>query len=215
MRISLIILLFTFSASVLANNANGQNVPKKKSNINKLDKQGKRHGTWLNKVAPRKGEYGYSEFGSYIHGFKNGLWYKMNTEGDLVAIENYKNDYFDGEVKYFTKGQVTCIGNYRGLNPDREYDTVLVENPVTGEQSLVPVKTERGTFRHGLWRYYNETTGALEMVQEYQIDSLIYEESINFSRQDSIRMQQQAQSMPHTKNQHYKPPSEKQFRYTK
>ena len=198
-------------------NAWGQNMPNpKKSNINKLDKEGNKHGMWLNNVKPRKGEYGYSEFGSYIHGLKNGLWYKMNTEGDLVAIENYKNDYYDGEVKYFTKGQVTCIGNFRGLNPEQEYDTIMVENPVTGEQSLVPVKAERGTLRHGLWRFYNETTGALELVQEYQVDSLIYEESINFSRQDSLRMIQRTHTMPHnTKTEHYKPPADKQFQYAR
>ncbi|MCB0697593.1 MAG: hypothetical protein KDC07_09530 [Chitinophagaceae bacterium] len=170
---------------------------KQKQKLNQLDSKGRKTGMWLNKIQENRGNPAYTEIGSYYNGLKTGPWYKVNIEGDLVAIENFKKDYYDGEVKYFVKGQVTCIGLYRGLNPDVEVDTIMVEDPVTGIQQLVAVRADRGAVRHGTWRFYNETTGSIEKVEEYQVDSLIYEEYFPLSKADSLYYERRNQNLPH------------------
>lgn len=195
-RISVIVFLFALLSLQPVFAQNKPNAPKKGEELNKLDSKGKRQGMWLNKVPARKGEEPYSEFGNYLHGLKTGPWYKINRAGDLVAIENFRKDVFDGEVKYFTGGQVTVIGKYRGLNPDVLVDTIMVEDPVKDIQMLVPIKSEMGSVRHGTWRYYNESTGFLTKVEEYQVDDLIYEEYFDYSKEDSLRMVQRMKNMP-------------------
>lgn len=171
----------------------------KRTKMNQFDEQGKKTGTWLNNMPAYKGEEAYTEFGSYLQGMKTGLWYKMNAQGNLLAIENFKKDFFDGEVKYFTNGQVAVIGLYRALNPDVVIDTIMVEEPVTGEQFLVPVFADRGTVRHGTWRFYNEHTGSIQKVEEYQVDSLIYEEYFTMSKADSLYYEKRNKNLPHMK----------------
>ncbi len=186
------------------------------SNINQFDEEGERHGMWLNKVDVKRGEPAYNEFGNYIHGDKTGPWYKLNHINDLIAIENYKFNVLDGEVKYYTKGVLTCIGTYKGLNPSREIDTIVVEDPVTGRQELATVRSERGTVRHGTWRFFDEQSGSLKRIEVYQVDDLIYHKDITRTPVDSTR---NAQTINATINQkkdaYYRPPVEKQIEYTK
>ena len=182
--------------------AMAQTMPDKKSSktkINQKDAKGHKQGMWLNNVKETRGERAYTEFGTYYNSLKSGLWYKINSVGDLVAIENYKKDVLDGEVKYFVKGQVTCIGLYRGLNPDVAIDTIMVVEPVTGEETLVAVEADRGSVKHGTWRFYDELTGAITKVEEYQVDSLIYEEYFTMSKQDSAYYEQRNKNLPHMK----------------
>src|SRR5690606_38520925 len=171
----------------------------KKAKINQFDNKGKKTGVWLNNMPEDKGEVAYTEFGPYVQGLKTGLWYKMNLAGDLMAIENYKKGYFDGEVKYFTKGQVTVIGLYRALNPDVLVDTIMVEDPVTGAQQLVPIYSNTRTVRHGTWRAYNERTDAIERVEEYKVDSLIYEEYFELSKAARLYDDRRNKNLPHMK----------------
>ncbi|MCB0700365.1 MAG: hypothetical protein H6551_04295 [Chitinophagales bacterium] len=184
--------------------------------LNKLDNKGKRHGLWMNSEPERMGEPSYTEFGNYEHGDKMGAWYKMDYAYDLVSIENYKFDVLDGEVKYFVKGQLVCLGQYRGLNPDREVDTIMVEDPVSGRQELVAVKSSRGTVRHGLWRYYDEQSGQLKRIEEYQVDDLIYHKDIYITKADSIRNAERInQTMNAREKDYYRPPASKQVHYTR
>lgn len=216
MNLYRIIFLFIFVTLSVTSFAQHEGKPEH-TKLNQLDKKGARHGLWLNTVEPRMGEAGYNEFGTYYHGWKNGIWYKMNREGDLVAIENFRNNVLDGEVKYFTRGQLTCIGHYRGLNPDRKVDTIMVEDPVTGRQQLVEVSAERGTVRHGKWNFYDGETGRLIKVEEYQVDNLIFEKEYTLSKADSLFYERRAKSLPHKKKteSYYRPPAEKQVRYTR
>lgn len=176
-----------------------ENMPPEK--LNQYDEKGKRSGLWLITVKSIKGEPPYTEVGSYIKGEKSGLWYKMNEKGNMVAIENYKRDVLDGEVKYFNNGQIAIIGKYRGLNPDLPVDTIMVVEPVTGEQTLVPVPADIGSVRHGTWRYYN-TMGTIDRIEEYQIDEVIYEEVFTYTKEDSLRYQKRLQNMPDPNKSH-------------
>lgn len=201
-------LISFFLLLLVATAATAQQLPDKKKlkeKLNQYDSKGMKDGLWLNRMPEKKGEGAYNEFGNYHRGEKTGLWYKMSIEGDLMAIENYKRDYYDGQVKYFTNGQLTVVGTYRALNPDVVVDTIIVEEPVTGAQELVAVKADRGTVRHGTWRFYDERTGRLEKVEEYQVDNLIYEEYFPMSKADSLYYEKRNANLPHMKKGSDKP----------
>ncbi len=201
-------LIPVFLLLLMATTVSAQQLPDKKKlkeKLNQYDNKGMKDGLWLNRMPERKGEGAYNEFGNYHRGEKTGLWYKMTAGGDLLAIENFKRDYYDGQVKYFTNGQLTVVGMYRALNPDVVIDTIIVEEPVTGAQELVAVKADRGTVRHGTWRFYDERTGRLEKVEEYQVDNLIYEEYFPMSKADSLYYEKRNANLPHLKKGADKP----------
>ncbi|HEY9179004.1 MAG TPA: hypothetical protein VIN07_15030 [Flavipsychrobacter sp.] len=201
-------LISFFFLLLMATTVVAQQLPDKKKlkeKLNQYDGKGLKDGLWLNRMPERKGEAGYNEFGNYNKGEKTGLWYKMDAEGDLMAIENYKRDSYDGQVKYFTNGQLTVVGMYRALNPDVVVDTIMVIEPVTGMQELVAVKADRGTVRHGTWRFYDQRTGRLEKVEEYQVDNLIYEEYFPMSKADSLYYEKRNANLPHIKKGSDKP----------
>lgn len=198
-----VLLLVAMATAVVA-----QQLPDKKKlkeKLNQYDSKGMKDGLWLNRVPERKGEPAFNEFGNYHKNEKTGLWYKMAADGDLMAIENYKRDYYEGQVKYFTNGQLTVVGMYRALNPDVVIDTIIVVEPVTGVQELVAVKADRGTVRHGTWRFYDERTGRLEKVEEYQVDNLIYEEYFPMTKADSLYYEKRNANLPHMKKGSDKP----------
>lgn len=183
--------------------------------VNQFDARGKRHGTWVFSQPARMGESSSSEFGLYEHGDKAGQWYKMDADGDLVAIETFKNNVLDGEAKYYDKGHLTCIGHYRGLNPSRANDTFMVEDPVSGMQSLRVIPTERGTMRHGSWVYYDADNGAMTREEDYQVDELIYRKDYAFAKPDSAEAAKLDAKLPHNKKPYYQPAAAKRVSYVK
>ena len=198
----------------LAMVATAQTNAPRPANINKLDLRGKRTGMWVISQPERMGEEGYTEFGSYDRGSKYGAWYKLDEQGELIAMETYRNNVLDGEAKYFERGFLIATGNYRGLNPARAVDTFIVENPITGEQSLRSISTDRRTVRHGLWRFYDGRTGRLLREEDYQVDELVYQKEFPMSKEDSLYYQKRIEKMPHKqKSNYYKPPADKQTSY--
>lgn len=187
--------------------------PEEKTPVNQFDLKGKKHGMWWTAVPPRKGEPGITEFGSYDHGVKIGVWYKMDEEGDLVAIENFRNDVLDGEVKYYERGLLYCVGHYRGLNPMQAMDTIVVLDPVTHIESYRAVSTDQGSLRHGNWRYFNPETGSLVREEEYQVDELIVKRDF-VDKKDSIYRRLHQDRLPHKKGANYAPPAGKKTSYT-
>lgn len=202
MRSRFLIFLFCaglqcFAAGAQTNTGNSAATP---APLNQKDAKGKAHGTWYMQQPARMGEPASIEFGNYFHGRKTGVWYKMDGEGQLVAVERYRDDVLDGEVKYFEGGYLTCIGHYRGLNPRQKYDTIIVADPITGLEKLVSISTDRGALRHGLWRYYDPQTGRLIKEEEYQVDDLIHEKSFGLTREDSTYYEKRVRTLPHLKN---------------
>jgi hypothetical protein len=63
----------------------------------------------------------------------------------------------------------------------------------------VPVRTDRGSLRHGLWRFYDEQTGHLVREVEYQVDSVVYQKAFLLTKDDSTYYQRHVQRMPHVK----------------
>ncbi len=184
-------------------------------NLNKLDENGNRHGYWWINEPALRGEEAYTTFGTYDHGQKTGKWYKTNDQGEVLSIENYTFDVLNGEAKYFDRGRVTSIGNYRGLNPTHEFDTVAVVDPATGAETLRAIPSDKGSVRHGLWRYYDMNTGMLVREEEYQVDELIYRKDFNRPQQDSVALKKQDEKLKREQaGPYYSPPKKKQVSYT-
>ncbi len=171
--------------------------------INKIDRHGHAQGNWIVEVKPNKGEEGYLEYGNYTDGAKEGIWRKLSDEDLPLAIETYKKGVLNGEVKYFTKGRLTCIGHYRGLNPSNKMDTIWVEDAITGEELMRVVESEKGSLRHGQWLYYDELNGRLLREEEYQVDDLIAAK--DFETADSAAIQKRIKGLPHN-DKHAKTP---------
>lgn len=102
------------------------------ASVNQKDKAGERHGFWYVQQPARMGEPAFAEWGTYVHGRKTGIWYATDADGELKSVERFRNDVKDGNAKYFERGRLVAAGPYRGLNPSQEWDTVMVENAVTG-----------------------------------------------------------------------------------
>lgn len=185
----------------------------KPSPLNQNDKHGKKVGMWYTQQPERMGEEAYSEFGNYNAGRKTGIWYHMNNEGEITSIEQFRNNVLDGEVKYFEDGKLVCIGHYRGLNPDYAFDTIYVEHPVTGVEKQVVVATDRGTLKHGLWRFYDPQSGRLVREEDYQVDELIFRQEFALSNADSAYYAERNKRLPHNTKRIYQPPAGKRVHY--
>ena len=115
----MLVISLSFKASA-QNGAAGDVQSEERTPVNQVDSRGQKHGMWWISVAPRMGEPGTTEFGNYDHGIKYGLWYKLDSEGDLVAVESFRNSVLDGEVKYYDQGRLYCSvrhGTFQYFNP--------------------------------------------------------------------------------------------------
>jgi len=168
-----------------------------KTEFNQTDNKGMRQGPWLIRQPERMGEPAYFEFGYYSNGEKTGSWYHLDVNGVPEAIEQYSRNVRNGEVKYFDGGRLTVVGHYRGLNPDVIIDTIVVEDPETGQERLVPIASERGSVRHGLWQFYDPRTGRLLREEYYQLDEKVSSQSFGLSKADSTYYKQRDAILPH------------------
>lgn len=152
---------------------NAKDKDTEKETLNRKNAKGEKVGWWYIEVKAHMDQDGYITFGQYVHDEKQGLWYKLDELGRLQSIENYTNNVLNGSSQYYDKGNLICIGNYRGLNTKQKFDSVWVTDPVTGEDSMAIVPTANGSVRHGLWRYYSPVTGQLTAEERYQVGSLL------------------------------------------
>jgi hypothetical protein len=209
---SLLILLLSFLAfdGIAQNNLESQQFERKP--VNEMDSKGARNGLWCISVPSRMGEPSTTELGNFDHGTKYGVWYKFDSEGDLMAVENFRNNVLDGEVKYYEQGKLYCAGHYRGLNPKQKLDTIVVIDPVTHVESYRVITTDHGSLRHGTWKYYNPGTGRIIKEEEYQVDELIFQKEYALSSsEDSLYIKQKVEGLPHNKGVKYKLPAGKKL----
>lgn len=142
--------------------------------LNQIDNRGERQGLWYIDQKEIRGQEGYISFGEFLNDKKQGLWYRMDHLGRLISIRTFSDGALNGTAQYYQNGNLVCIGNFRGLNPKYKIDSIWVVNPVTGYDTMVMIPSEKGTVKHGLWRYYNPVSGQLIAEEKYQVDVLLY-----------------------------------------
>ncbi len=126
--------------------------------LNAIDKKDRKQGKWVNTVGELRGEPGYDEEGMYKDDKKTGTWRKYTSNGDIIAVENYRFGGKDGVQQYFSfLGDLEREEEWRGYNPDAPYDTIPVYGTGSGEiVEYKIVKAEQYSVPHGDWKFYNK-----------------------------------------------------------
>jgi antitoxin component YwqK of YwqJK toxin-antitoxin module len=142
--------------------------------LNRLDQNNRKQGPWLNHNDGVRGEPGYEEEGYYENDRKEGEWRLFSLVGDLVGVENYHWGFKDGKCLYFSShGDLRLEQSWKALNPDKEYDTIIVEDlDKLDSYSKVVVKNEGAAIKHGTWKYYDPETGAVTRTENYTLGKL-------------------------------------------
>ena len=142
--------------------------------LNMVDSKGLKQGKWVIHTNSLRGEPGYEEEGLYVKDRREGPWRRYTLMGDLLATENYKWGNKDGQSLYFNGlGELLREENWKALNPDRLYDTLVIEDiDKEGTYKKVIVKNEGAGLRHGHWTYYEPTTRFITKEEDYFLGAL-------------------------------------------
>ncbi|HVU54986.1 MAG TPA: hypothetical protein VHD83_08015 [Puia sp.] len=139
--------------------------------LNCIDKQDKKQGKWVNHYDEVRGEPGYEEEGIYRNDRKEGTWRLYNLRGDLIGAEFYKWGFKDGVCQYFgMNGTLLREESWKALNPDKEYDTIQVEDiDHLDSYRTVIIKNEGAAIKNGVWKFYDPTTGMIARTETYTL----------------------------------------------
>lgn len=142
--------------------------------LNRVDQQDRKQGPWVIHHDSLRGEPGYEEEGYFKNNRKEGEWRLFSLMGDLVGVENYRWGFKDGICRYYTsEGQLRLEQSWKALNPDKEYDTIDVEDPDHFDTyKQVVVKNEGAAIKHGEWKYYDPQTGTIVKTETYTLGKL-------------------------------------------
>lgn len=145
-----------------------------KDTVNRIDHNGNKQGEWIVRVESLRGEPGYEEEGVFVNNRKEGEWRVYNLMGDLIGVEHYKWGNKDGIAQYFDmSGALRAEQSWKALNPDKAYDTLIVEDvDKLNTYHEVIVKNEGAALRHGTWKYYDPGTGAVIRTETYMLGKL-------------------------------------------
>lgn len=140
--------------------------------LNRVDQNGLKQGRWVSHVDALRGEPGYEEEGVYKDDKKDGVWRRYSLEGDLIAIENYKWGYKNGQCEYFNLFGRVREESWKAIDPKNPYDTIDVPDLNSDVVYKRVIKVDAFTVKHGTWNYYDPQTGALVKSEEYILDQL-------------------------------------------
>jgi hypothetical protein len=142
--------------------------------LNKVDSRGMKQGKWVNHVDELRGEPGYEEEGVYKNNRKEGPWRVYSLQGDLQGLEYYRWGNKDGVCQYFSpSGAVIREEGWKALNPDKLYDTLVVEDvDHLNQYRTVIVKNEGVAIKNGVWKFYDPLTGMIERTETYTMGKL-------------------------------------------
>lgn len=142
--------------------------------LNRVDMKDRKQGPWTHKYETVRGEPGYEEEGWYKNNRKEGEWRLFSLSGDLVGVENYKWGFKDGVCLYYTThGELKLEQGWKALNPDKEYDTIDVEDlDKLDSYRKVIVKNEGASLKHGVWKYYEAESGRIVRTESYELGKL-------------------------------------------
>jgi antitoxin component YwqK of YwqJK toxin-antitoxin module len=147
--------------------------------LNRVSMNGLRQGPWVERHESVRGEPGYEEEGPYLNGRKEGEWRMFNLMGDLVGVENYRWGLKDGQARYLNAdGTVRFEQSWKALNPDKQYDTIQVEDiDKLDSYHEVIIKNEGAALKHGIWRYYDPQNGRVIRTENYELGKLKTEDA--------------------------------------
>lgn len=142
--------------------------------LNIIDKKGQKQGKWIIRYDEVRGEPGYEEEGIYKDNRKEATWRRYSLMGDLIAVENFRWGNKDGISQYYNKvGQLIREESWRAINPDKQYDTLDVEDvDRPGNYKTVIVKNEGAGVKHGTWKYYDPSSGMITKTEVYTVGML-------------------------------------------
>ncbi|HEY4108934.1 hypothetical protein [Puia sp.] len=142
--------------------------------LNCVDNDNKREGRWVIHVDELRGEPGYEEEGIYKNNRKEGLWRRYTLSGDISGVEFYKWGLKDGVCQYFgMNGTLLREESWRAINPDKEYDTLQIEDvDHLDHYKTVVVKNEGAAIKDGTWKYYDPATGMVARTETYTVGKL-------------------------------------------
>lgn len=142
--------------------------------LNCVDKQDRKQGRWIHHYDEVRGEPGFEEEGEYKNNRREGTWRRYNLSGDLAGIEFYKWGNKDGICQYFTiNGTVLREESWRALNPDKQYDTLQIEDiDHLDRYKTVIVKNEGAAIKDGVWKFYDPTLGTVSRTETYTLGKL-------------------------------------------
>jgi hypothetical protein len=168
------ILVLLMSASKGYSQWKSYIVSPKGDTLNCVDQNDKRQGRWVIHVDELRGEPGYEEEGVYKNNRKEGLWRVYALTGDIKGVEFYKWGLKDGVCQYFgMNGTLLREESWRAINPDKEYDTLQVEDlDHLDHYKTVVVKNEGAAIKDGTWKYYDPSTGMVQREETYTVGKL-------------------------------------------
>lgn len=142
--------------------------------LNRIDKIDRKWGPWKLHYDQVRGEPGYEEEGWFEKNRKEGEWRLYTLQGDLVGIEYYKWGLKDSICRYFNKdGALRLEQSWKALNPDKEYDTLEVEDLEKFDTyRTVIIKNEGAAIKHGVWKYYDAASGRVIRSELYTLGKL-------------------------------------------
>lgn len=145
-----------------------------KDTINRIDQKNVKQGEWVVRVESVRGEPGFEEEGVFENNRKEGEWRIFNLMGDLIGIEHYRWGNKDGIAQYFDiNGQLRMEQGWKALNPDKLYDTIMVEDvDKLNSYREVIVKNEGAALKHGSWKYYDAASGTVTRTEIYILGKL-------------------------------------------
>lgn len=142
--------------------------------LNCVDRDGLKQGRWVHRYETLRGEPGFEEQGVYTDGKKTGSWKIFSLMGDLIGVEEYKWGNKDGTCLYYNQqGELLREESWKAFNPEREMDTLMVEdvdNP--GNYIKKVIKHEGAAVKHGEWRIYQPGSGILVKKEVYFLGEL-------------------------------------------
>lgn len=141
--------------------------------INCINENDLKQGKWSVKVEGVRGEPGYEEEGFYKDGKKEGVWRVYTSMGDLFAVERYRWGNKDGKNQYYSISGPVREESWKAVNPANPYDTVDVVDPVDPYKvERRVVKIEGTAVKHGIWKYFDNSSGAIIKTENYFLDKL-------------------------------------------
>jgi hypothetical protein len=142
--------------------------------LNCVDQRDRKQGKWVNHYDEVRGEPGYEEEGEYRNNRKEGTWRLYTLSGDLAGVEYYKWGNKDGVCQYFApSGTLVREEGWRALNPDKQYDTLLIEDiDHLDTYKKVIVKNEGVAIKDGTWKFYDASTGMVFRTETYTLGKL-------------------------------------------